>query len=336
MSAESYTLSMRLFKRSDTGFYFAEVSRGVRRSLKTTDLAEARLRFKKLKKVLLKEKVTVLDGRPDLTLSSFLEQYLSWAEVNLAFQSVKRIKRILPQFREAVGASKSVYSLDFSDMDAYVAYLRSLGNSPETINIGIRHIKAVFGWGAHLGRRVIPSSPFVGYKLIKYQKAAPRFLSITEIDRVFEAIGNRRRDRLAFALYVYTGMRRGEVHRLEWRDISQGMVRVRQAKGYRPREVPISDRLQSILDESPSGVGLVIGGNIDEVGKLIMDCLRSAGLGKFRPHDLRHTFASHLILAGVPLATVSRLMGHASILSTMIYSHLDKSSAVEAIRNLPY
>ncbi len=55
-----------------------------------------------------------------------------------------------------------------------------------------------------------------------------------------------------------------------------------------------------------------------------------------RPHDLRHTFASQLVMAGVDLVTVSKLLGHTSIQTTMIYAHLNKEHLVEAVGKLSY
>ena len=61
---------------------------------------------------------------------------------------------------------------------------------------------------------------------------------------------------------------------------------------------------------------------------------RRAGLVDFHFHDLRHTFASWLVMAGVPLPTVSDLMGHKSITMTMRYAHLSPTHRLEAIQSL--
>jgi integrase len=64
------------------------------------------------------------------------------------------------------------------------------------------------------------------------------------------------------------------------------------------------------------------------------DALERAGIKDFHIHDLRHTFASHLVMSGVDLPTVSRLMGHSSIVMTMRYAHLSPRHEAEAVAKL--
>ena len=70
--------------------------------------------------------------------------------------------------------------------------------------------------------------------------------------------------------------------------------------------------------------------------KVLKTALKRAGIKKFRFHNLRHTFASHLVMAGVDLKTVQELLGHKSITMTLRYSHLSpdhKKRAVEVLCN---
>ena len=64
------------------------------------------------------------------------------------------------------------------------------------------------------------------------------------------------------------------------------------------------------------------------------ETLESARITDFRVHDLRHSFASHLLIAGSDLATVSRLMGHASLAMTMRYAHLSQRGEADAVAKL--
>ncbi|MCL5238217.1 MAG: site-specific integrase [Nitrospirae bacterium] len=60
------------------------------------------------------------------------------------------------------------------------------------------------------------------------------------------------------------------------------------------------------------------------------------GIADFRFHDLRHTFASHLVMAGVDLTTVSKLMGHKSLTMTLRYSHLSPAHLAEGVKKLDF
>ncbi|MDA8431804.1 MAG: site-specific integrase [Nitrospiraceae bacterium] len=336
---------MRLFKRSDNGIWYVEFDRDQKRSLRTKDEATARDRLRDIKKKLFRGNGT-LSFLPEnkeaaISVSDYLDMYKAWADSNLADTTRSRMYDILEKFKEVTGGQKSIHSLDFADLDRYVEYCRLRKNKPGSINTEIRHIKAAFGWGANPGRkiagkRIFKVSPFSKYKLIRYHKSPPAFLTIEEIQTVFDRIGGNRHYRLVFALYVYTGARREEIHRLEWKDIRTDVVEIRRAKGYKSRAVPISDRLRDILAKYPASIGRVVNVSLGQMAQQIKYYLKEAGVGHVRPHDLRHTFASHLVMAGVDLKTVGELLGHTSYQATMIYAHLLKEHKVKAIQKLPY
>jgi integrase len=173
-------------------------------------------------------------------------------------------------------------------------------------------------------------------KLLKYHKGNPRFLeSAQDIKKVFSVIDDKRY-RLAFAFYIYTGARRSELHGLQWSDITEDTITFRNRKNYESLSVPIVPGLKAILSEYPRGVGRVLAMDIDSLGREIKGYLRKAGFGNLKPHDLRHTFATHLVSAGVDLYTVQKLLGHSSIQATQIYAHVTEEKKKQEIARLPY
>jgi integrase len=76
------------------------------------------------------------------------------------------------------------------------------------------------------------------------------------------------------------------------------------------------------------------GKKLTDVKKSFRTAMREAGIEDFCFHDLRHTFASHLVMAGVPLLTVAELLGHKSIEMTKRYSHLSPNHKATAVRML--
>ncbi len=129
---------------------------------------------------------------------------------------------------------------------------------------------------------------------------------------------------------LHTGMRRGEILNLTWDQINltQGVIPLTETKNGEARKIPINETVRSVL------VGLRTRMDVpwvfqDDSGKKFKvtrkrfkAACRRIGLTDFHFHDLRHIFASWLVMAGVLLATVSKLLGHKSIRMTIRYAHL--------------
>ena len=134
-------------------------------------------------------------------------------------------------------------------------------------------------------------------------------------------------------LALNTGLRRGELFSLKWSDINFGakMLTVvsAAAKSGRRREVPLNTEALAVLKawrDRSAADGLVFPGDegkrLTNVNKSWGGVAKAAGLVDFNFHDLRHTFASRLVQAGIDLNTVRELMGHTEIKTTLIYAHL--------------
>jgi integrase/recombinase XerD len=176
----------------------------------------------------------------------------------------------------------------------------------------------------------------------------PVVLSREEVSRLLAASANRMHRTMLMTLYA-TGVRRAELCRLKTSDIdSQRMgVHVRQGKGGRDRDVPLSPALLEALraywrwmkPKSYLFPGLVDGWRADVpiTDKMVWfachRAARTAGLEKhITPHTLRHSYATHLLEAGADLRTIQVLLGHASLDHTTIYLHLSRRH-LEAVPN---
>ena len=142
-----------------------------------------------------------------------------------------------------------------------------------------------------------------------------------------------------------TGMRRGELFDLKWSEVNFDTKTITVAgattKTSDTRHIPMNKETLGVLEawkkqvsKSPyvfSGQG---GGRFEDVKSAWLKLLERAQIDGFRWHDMRHDFASRLVMAGVPLNTVRDLMGHADIKMTLRYAHLapgTKAAAVELI-----
>jgi integrase len=146
-------------------------------------------------------------------------------------------------------------------------------------------------------------------------------------------------------LSINTGVRRGEAFNLTWADVDlkNKLITVEgdTSKSGQTRHIPLNREALDTLTkwkEQGAGKGFVFpgrsGNRLDNVKKSWAGLLALAKIERFRWHDLRHTFASKLVMAGVPLNTVRDLMGHSDIKMTLRYAHLapgTKAAAVELI-----
>jgi integrase/recombinase XerD len=184
----------------------------------------------------------------------------------------------------------------------------------------------------------------------KTPKKLPVVLSHQEVTRLIEAAPNLLYRTMLMILYG-TGLRRAEVVRLRVDDIdSQRMViRVRQGKGARDRDLPMSPKLLEVLRDywrrnkpkdylfpsSPGHRGLDQPTSDKTVWHACQVAAKRAGLRKhIGPHTLRHTYATHLLEAGTDLRTIQLLLGHTHLEDTTIYLHLSQQQLHTAINPL--
>src|SRR5262249_5681547 len=146
-------------------------------------------------------------------------------------------------------------------------------------------------------------------------------------------------------LTLNTGLRRGELFNLRWEDVNFQTkvltVHGATAKSGQTRHLPLNREAFAVLDawrQQSSGEGYVFPGKggqrLDNTRKAWKRLLQGAGITDFRWHDLRHSFASNLVMRGVSLAVVRELLGHADLTMTLRYAHLapdHKASAVERL-----
>lgn len=142
-----------------------------------------------------------------------------------------------------------------------------------------------------------------------------------------------------------TGMRRGELFALEWRSVNLPLrlltVEAGNAKSGKTRHLPLNDEACDVLTRwrrQATGKGLVFpgvgGARMTNIAKSWAGLMEAADLHDLTLHDLRHSFASRLVMAGVDLNTVRELLGHADIKMTLRYAHLAPGKLADAVAKL--
>jgi|Deesub1362B_J571_1020462.scaffolds.fasta_scaffold01212_3 integrase/recombinase XerD len=173
----------------------------------------------------------------------------------------------------------------------------------------------------------------------KQPRPLPKYLTIEEVRTLIEHTG-RPRDRALILLLFATGLRVSEIVSLKIGDVDfkRGIIRVYRHKSELESEIPVADfALLSLreaintyirkdenapLFQNKYGEQL----SIRSVQKILQNAAKRAGINKkVSPHILRHTYATFLLSKGFNLAEIQELLGHASIRTTRIYSHVVKS-----------
>lgn len=180
-------------------------------------------------------------------------------------------------------------------------------------------------------------NPVKGVKLFKEENISQRILSDQEISALLASCCDHTRDMVLLALN--TGMRRGEILNLKWEqvDLNYGYVTVIKTKSGKERKIPLNRKAWDMLINRPKD-GIFVFDNAGQpfgsVKRSFNTALKKAGIGYCRFHDLRHTFATKLVLAGVSLPEVMELLGHSTIEMTMRYSHPTSDSKRRAVELL--
>jgi site-specific recombinase XerD len=216
----------------------------------------------------------------------------------------------------------------------------------KTVNYELQTLATFLRWCVR--RNLIFTNPADLVERFKLPKRAiPKFMTTDELSAFFAACDPW--ERRIFSILFLSGMRRGELVNLEWADVRFDLkvILIRAKENWRPktdeRVIPITPALERVLREehrvrrSPRFVCANRAGNqeIHLLPKLKKIC-RKAGITPAAAtlHALRHSFGSHLSMAGVPLANIADLMGHRDLATTQIYAKVEVEHLREAVSRL--
>jgi integrase/recombinase XerD len=225
-------------------------------------------------------------------------------------------------------------------LGAYLVHLTDLGLDPRSRARNLSSVRQLFAW--LVAENLQPDNPTVLLGGPKFGKRIPSVHSEAEVEAILAAPDTDHplhiRDRAMIELMYATGLRVSELVNLPLSglNLAGGFLQVR-GKGGKERLVPIGDVARDALvryletarppSRSPA-VFLSIRGTAmtrQNFWERLVDYARAAGLrGKVSPHVLRHSFATHLLNHGADLRVVQALLGHASLTTTEIYTHVSK------------
>ena len=306
-------------------------------SCKTTNKSEAEKRLIERRKEALEGIVPTPRAKP-IGLKAFLDEYAQ----HVAHQRGVHTKHLHIQHLTRILGNPPIHTLTVKVLERYRDIRRSEGVGPATINRELATIKHALTKAASW--KLIKKEQREELKGVQKDKEPPgrlRYLTNQEEeDRLLE--GCRGRFKALVIIALHTGMRRGELLRLTWEDVDleQGFIHIPQTKSGERRTLPMNETVWRVLTtlrvrhDIPWVFHDDEGRQYGYIRNIFLWACKRAKIRDFRFHDLRHTFASRLVMNGSPLATVSQLLGHKSILMTMRYAHLSPQHRMEAVRSL--
>lgn len=218
--------------------------------------------------------------------------------------------------------------------------------SPATVNRALAVLKSMFNRAIEWDKAT--ENPCKKVKMFKENNKRLRFLEKEEIRKLLEAIDGlmlvNKHDQYIhlkpiIIVALNTGMRKGEILGLKWRDIDiqRKTIHLSDTKNGEERYVPMNDAVIKTIIAVPKNKDSAYifcnqkGEPYGDVKKSWLTAIKKASIINFHFHDLRHTFASQLVMSGVDLNTVRDLLGHKSLEMTLRYSHLSPEHKQRAV-----
>lgn len=292
------------------------------------------------KELLAKRKAQIAEGKffPDrhkhkLTFIQAADKY--W-EIHLSKKkSGPKLKSTIKLLKAHFG-NKPLSQITTEDIQEYYNYKMAKASAP-TANRHFTTINAIINKVIKL-KIYKGDNPCVGVAKQKENPPRNNFLSKAQIKDMLLCIAERSKALFAFA--IYTGMRRGEILRVDWEDVDleNNIIHIYESKSGYKREVPIAPTLKQILlSLNPQKSGKVFNLSTKQIEFDFNHALKQAGITGICFHSCRHTFASHFMMNGGSVTDLQRILGHSDLKLTQRYAHLSPTylrKSIEVVNDL--
>jgi integrase len=271
------------------------------------------------------------------TFTDLAERYATWAEGRQRSWQISKkymVKQLVSRFMNF-----KLSHFNTNIVEQFQTERLNKGNKPATANRLLAAIKHMFTKACEW--EMITEGTFKRVhkvKSLQENNKRLRYLTKEECQSLINACDKHLKPIVIAALN--TGMRRGEIFSLNWNniDLKHGFILLEKTKNGDRREIPINDTLKRTLQGLARRLDIPsvfcdhsTGKRYTDIKHSFNSACRRAGIDDFHFHDLRHTFASHLIMAGVDITTVKELLGHKTLTMTLRYAHLAPSHKVKAV-----
>ena len=330
----------RIYKRGKT-WWLDKGRRNGRRYQQSLRTTSKKIAEEALQAYIRRQALGDEDLLKQATFSEFADIYMHLRKGQHAESTRDRYVHSLKKLKPFFG-NMSLQAITYEDIEYYKAdrleYIK-----PSTLNGEIGLLRTILGAAVELG--YLRTHP----KVQKFSDilTEPRFLQAHEAAQLISSATGQIRTFIITALN--TGLRRSELFALKWEDVrfKQRQIIIEKSKGKRFGALPMNNHLFETLTTHPrhKNSGYVFYNADGEPfttkrhkslkGKLFKAC-DQAGLPPIRFHDLRHSFISNLVIAGVDLRQVQELARHKNITTTMRYAHLAPGRGMDAVERLSW
>ena len=336
---------MGLFKRKNSPYYFMKFQLNGRCIYESTKTSNKKL----AEEIYLNRRHEIINGiepqikqepQKQITFSELADKYLEYTAGRL-----KSHKGLFTFYKKLNGyfGNRTLTAIKVEDVENMQSDILKQGLSNAYANRLLIHFKRALKKAADW--EIIPDNvinKFKRVKLLKGEVKRLRYLSEEEAERLIECCEPTYLLPIVITA-LNTGMRKSEILKLTWDkvDLKNRLILLDKTKNGERREIPINRTLYNTLS------GLIRDIRTDyvfynsdtlkpfcDIKKSFGRALKKAHILNFRFHDLRHTFASRLVMAGVDLTTLKELLGHKDIKMTLRYSHLAASHISNAVNIL--
>lgn len=281
------------------------------------------------------------------TLAEFWGEYVGYAETNRKAATVLAKKSMMRLHLLPVFGSRKLDEIDRRSLESYKVRKAKEGLAAKTINNQLTALRSILTTARDWGQ--VEQLPV--FEWLKTEKPDFDFFDFDEAERLIAGADPGLWQTMVLVA-LNTGMRFGELMAWRWDDVDLQARRMRVArnwsagvisspKGGRPREAPLNSRVVAALKSWRHLRGELVFCREDgsmiphaQMTRPLWRACRRAGLRRVGWRVLRHTFASHLVMRGVPLKAVQELMGHATMDMTLRYAHLSPNVSRDAVEAL--
>ena len=270
------------------------------------------------------------------------ELYIKHAKTN--HKKYKNQIYYLNSLEKYFSNGKPVNTIKPEHIQRYIEYLRNSGKRGKRKNSSINRFLEILSkmFNLAIDNGELTENPLRKVPKLKEDNHIIRYLKSDEETRLYASIDdNAPYLRPIVTTALQTGMRRGEILNMQWKniDFDTRNIHVLDTKSGDKRDIPISDELYGVLQSiSRESKYVFINPQTNapyvDIKKSFNMVREYAGIEDFRFHDLRHTFATRMIMTGVDLFTLMEILGHKQISTVMRYCHVIPGRKMEAVKKL--